>query len=92
MPNAFTEHGVLMLSSVLNSPTAIEVNIRIMRVYAKLREMLMTHKDVLLKLEEMEGRVTSNSEDIAAIFNALKQLLNPPSKPRTPIGYRTSRD
>jgi hypothetical protein len=92
LPSAFTEHGVLMLSSVLNSPTAVQVNIRIMRVYAKLREMLMTHKDVLLKLEEMEGKVTRNSEDISAIFNALKQLLTPPSEPRTPIGYRTSKD
>jgi hypothetical protein len=88
-PNAFTEHGVLMLSSVLNSQTAIQVNIRIMRVYAKLREMLLTHKDILLKLEQLEKQVVQNSEDIQMIFAALKQLLNTPQEPRERIGFKT---
>ena len=54
MPHAFTEQGVAMLSSVLNSDTAIEVNIRIIRIFTRLREMLLTHKDILLKLEQLE--------------------------------------
>jgi len=54
-PFVFTEHGVLMLSSVLNSQRAIQVNIRIMRIYTKLKGMLLTHKDILLKLEKLEG-------------------------------------
>ena len=88
LPNAFSEHGVLMLSSVLNSATAIQVNIQIIRVYTKLREMLLTHKDILLKLETMEKQVGKNSEDIHMIFSALKQLLNQSSEPRQEIGYK----
>ena len=87
LPYAFTEYGVLMLSGVLKSPTAIQVNIRIMRVYTKLREMILTHKDILLKLEQMETQVLQNSEDIQMIFSALKQLLNPEQPPRRRIGF-----
>jgi hypothetical protein len=92
LPSAFTEYGVLMLSSVLNSPTAIQVNIRIMRVYARLREMLLTHKDILLKLQQLENQVAENSADIQMIFTALKQLLNPPKEPRKRIGFRPNDD
>ncbi len=67
MPYVFTEHGVLMLSSVLNSTTAIQVNIKIMRVYTKLREMLLTHKDILLKLEHLEKQVVQNTQEIQII-------------------------
>lgn len=88
LPYAFTEHGVLMLSSVLNSPTAIQVNIRIMRVYAKLREMLLTHKDVLLKLETLENQVSRNSEDVSLVFEALRNLLAAPAEPRKAVGFR----
>ena len=95
MPLAFTEHGVLMLSSVLNSSTAIKVNIKIMRVYVKLREMLLNNKDVLLKLEKMElellrqgNKTRKNEEDIQMIFSALKRLLTPPNPPREPIGFK----
>lgn len=88
MPYAFTEQGVSMLSSVLNSDIAIEVNIRIIRIFTKLREMVSTHKDILLKLEQLERKVTAHDEDIKMIFNALKQLLNPPQEPRRKIGFR----
>ena len=88
MPSAFTEQGVSMLSSVLNSDTAIDVNIRIIRIFAKLREMLLTHKDILLKLEQMEKQVIANSDDIKNIFVALRELLNPPLEPRPPIGFK----
>ena len=87
-PYAFMEHGVLMLSSVLNSERAIKVNIQIMRVYTKFREMLLTHKDILLKLEQLERQVGQNSNDIQMIFAALKELLNPPPEPRPRIGFR----
>lgn len=88
MPYAFTEHGVLMLSSVLNSQRAIQMNIHIMRVYTKLREVVLTNKDLLLKLEQLEGRVSGHDEDMQMIFSALKQLLNPPQAPRKRIGFR----
>jgi hypothetical protein len=80
---------------VLNSTTAIKVNIKIMRVYVKLREMLLTNKDVLLKLEKIENelfkqgkKMSKNEEDIQMIFAALKRLLNPPNPPREPIGFK----
>lgn len=94
LPYAFTEHGVLMLSSVLSSATAVQVNIAIMRVYTRLREMLATHKDILLKLEQLETRVVKQElkgdkadKDIQVIFTTLKQLLHTPEKPRNRIGF-----
>ena len=88
MPYAFTEQGVAMLSGVLNSDIAIEVHVRIIRIFTKLREMLLTHKDILLKLEQMEKQVIANSDDIQNIFAALRELLNPPQEPRPPIGFK----
>lgn len=94
LPYVFTEHGILMLSSVLNSPSAIAMNIRIMRVYVKFRALLSTHKELLLKLEKLEHAVMIQGDrndkhemDILVLFDALKQILNPPKKPRRPIGY-----
>ena len=89
MPYAFTEQGVAMLSSVLNSDTAIEMNIRIIRIFTKFREMLLTHKDILLQLELLERQTTQNSTDIQRVFSALKQLLQPPMDERIPVGYKT---
>src|ERR1700743_1649497 len=88
LPSAFAEHGVLMLSSVLNSSIAIGVNIQIMRIYTKMREMLMTNQEILLKLEQLEKQVVQNSDDIQMIFGALKELLNPPLEPRPRVGFR----
>lgn len=87
-PFCFTEQGVTMLSCVLNSDRAIEVNIRVIRIFTRLREMLLTHKDILLKLELLEKQVVQTSEEVKAIFNVLKKLLNPPQKPREPIGFK----
>lgn len=86
-PFVFTELGIAMLSSVLNSKTAIEVNIQIIRIFTKMREMLLTHKDILLKLEQLERKVGDHNEDIQLIFEYLKQLLNPPQPPRRKIGF-----
>src|SRR6185295_13306610 len=88
LPMAFTEQGVAMLSSVLNSKQAIEVNIRIIRIFTKMREVLSTHKDILLKLEQLEKKVNKHDEDIHLIFEALKQLLNPKLPPRKPVGFK----
>jgi hypothetical protein len=75
LPNAFTEQGVAMLSSILNSDTAIEVNIRIIRVFTRLREYALTHKEILLQLAKLEKEVKGNSKDIENIFMVLKELL-----------------
>ena len=88
LPYAFTEQGVSMLSGVLNSEIAIQVHIQIIRVFAKMRELLLTHKDILLQLEKIEKKLTSHDEDIALIFQYLRKLLNPPQPPRPKIGFR----
>jgi hypothetical protein len=89
-PNAFTEQGVAMLSSILNSKTAIEVNIRIIRVFTRLREYALTHKEILLQLSKLEKEVKGNSRDIENIFMVLKELLEKESKPvaRNKIGFK----
>jgi|SRR5579859_1131326 len=92
MPMAFTEQGVAMLSSVLNSARAIKVNIQIIRIFTRMREMLLTHKDILLKLEQLESKVTGHDEDIRIIFGYLKELLNPPQEPRPRIGFRRANE
>jgi hypothetical protein len=77
-----------MLSSVLNSERAIHVNIRIIRVFSKMRELLITHKDIVLQLEKIETKLSKHDKDIQLIFQYLKQLLNPPQPPRRKIGFR----
>jgi hypothetical protein len=92
LPYAFTEHGAVMLASVLNSERAIEVNIQIVRVFIKMREMMLTHKNILLQLEKIEKKLTSHDDDIALIFDYLKQLLHPPQTPRRKIGFRRNNE
>lgn len=87
-PLAFTEQGVSMLSGVLNSATAIQVHIQIIRIFTKMQERILTNKDILLQLEKLGKDVKINKQDIALIFEALKQLLNPPVPPRKRIGFK----
>ena len=90
LPYAFTEHGVLMLSSVLNSERATKVNIQIMRIYTKMREMFATNQEILLKLEQLERKVDGHDGDIQVVFDHLKLLIDPPHEPRARIGFRRS--
>jgi hypothetical protein len=87
-PFCLTEQGVTMLSCILNSQRAIAVNIQIIRIFTKLREMIITHKDILFQLEKLERKVTAHDEDIKLIFAALKELLNPPIEPIPRIGFK----
>lgn len=91
-PFAFSEHGVLMLSSVLNSERAIQVNIQIMRIYSKLKGMIMDHKDILLKLEKLEGKVSKHDENFKVVFDYLRELLNPKTEPMRKIGFKHSKE
>jgi hypothetical protein len=84
LPYAFTEHGILMLSSVLNSEKAVQVNIQIMRTFTKLRELMLVHKDLRIKIEELEKDYDSQFK---IIFDTLKQLINPQQKSKNPIGF-----
>ena len=84
-PYAFTEQGVAMLSSVLRSPRAVRVNIEIMRAFVRLRQLLSTHVDLARKLAELEQKYDKN---FRVVFEAIRQLMIPPEKPRQPIGFR----
>jgi hypothetical protein len=86
-PYAFTEQGVAMLSSVLNSERAVKVNIAIMRAFVKLRETLDTNRELAKKFAELERRVGKHDEEIAAILEAIRQLMVHPEKPRREIGF-----
>ncbi|MFY0255234.1 ORF6N domain-containing protein [Chitinophaga sp. 30R24] len=83
----FTEHGVLILANVLRSERAIQVSIRIIEIFVKMREMLSAHKDILLKLEQLEKKSSGQDADIQLIFEYLKELLSPPQEPRNMIGF-----
>ena len=83
-PNVFTEQGVAMLSGVLHSKRAVQVNIAIMRAFVKLRELLLTHKELAQKLEELERKYQLHETDIQVIFEAIKKLLEPPPEPPKP--------
>jgi len=87
-PFAFTEQGVTMLSCILNSEQAIAVNIQVIRIFTRMREMLLTHKDILLELEKIEHRLTGHDEQIGRIFGHLKKMLNPETPPRRRVGFR----
>ena len=88
LPYAFTEHGVLMLASVLKSKQALDVSISVIEIFVKMREMLSTNKDILMQMQKVEKKLTAHDEDIRLIFEALKQLLSPPQEPRKRIGFK----
>lgn len=88
LPFVFTEHGVLMLSSVLRSEQAVQVNIQIMRVYSKMKELLIMHKDILLKLEELEMKTDKHDEQIQLIFSYIKKLVEQPKERIERIGFK----
>jgi len=87
LPYAFTEQGVAMLSTVLRSKRAIRVNIGIMRAFVKLRELLSTHKELTLKLSQLEMKVESHDKEIRKIFQAIRQLMIEPEKPKRQMGF-----
>ena len=87
-PYAFTEQGVAMLSSVLNSETAIQVNIQIIRLFTKMKHMILDNKDLWMKIEKIEQHLLKNDEEIKTIFAYLKKLLIQENKPRNPIGFK----
>ncbi len=86
LPYAFTEQGVAMLSTVLNSKRALQVNINIIRAFVKLREMLATNKELAKKINEMEKQY---NHQFKAVFDALRQLMTPPNSSKKKIGFKT---
>ena len=89
LPYAFTEHGAIMLSSVLNSEQAINVNIHIVRAFTKLRETILMNNDILKKIEDLEKVSNKNVEDIRIVFTYLKKLVKGKEQPETrKIGFK----
>jgi hypothetical protein len=89
LPYVFTQEGVAMLSGVLNSERAIKVNIQIMRAFVKLKELLLTHKDLAIKLDALEKKYANHDEKIQKIFEVIRQLMIPPEEPKKRIGFYT---
>jgi len=87
-PYAFTEHGILMLSGVLKSERAEKINMLIIDTFVELNEMLLTHKDILLKMEKMEKKAAGQDEKIGQIFSYLKQFIKDQEIPRKRIGFK----
>ncbi len=87
VPYVFTEQGVAMLSSVLNSARAVEINIEIMRAFVRLRDMISSHKDLARKLEALERKYESHDVHIRSLFEAIRQLMAPPEPKRRKIGF-----
>jgi len=88
LPYAFTEQGLAMVSSVLNSPRAIRVNVLIMRAFVRLRRILESNKELVKKLTELESKVGTHDKAIQRIFEAIYELMNPPPKPVPKIGFK----
>jgi phage regulator Rha-like protein len=91
LPYAFTEHGIIMLSSVLNSERAIEVSIQVVRIFIKLRNAIIAHRELSDKLIEIEQKVGRHDKDIILIFQAINKLMAPmpePPEPKRKIGFK----
>jgi hypothetical protein len=88
LPFAFTEHGAIMLASVLNSERAVEASVYVIRAFVRLREVLSSNKDLAQKLKELESKIEGHGEQIRDIIEAINQLLLPPEKPKRQIGFR----
>jgi hypothetical protein len=86
-PYAFTEHGAVMLASILKSPIALAASIQVVRAFVRLRQMLATNVELAQKLKELEAKIGEHDESIRSIFVAIRQLMEPPKEPRRPIGF-----
>ena len=88
LPNVFTEHGAIMLASVLNSDRAIEASIFVVRAFVRFREMILVHKELASKIMELERKVAGHDKDIRNLLTAIRQLMIPPEKSKRQIGFQ----
>jgi phage regulator Rha-like protein len=87
LPYVFSEHGVAMLSSVLNSKRAVQMNIAIIRAFIKLREVLATHKDLARKIDDLEVKYQEHDHELKAVFDAIRKLISTPAPTKRRIGF-----
>ena len=92
LPWVFIEHGAIMLASVLNSDVAVQASVRVVRAFVRLREMVAGNATLAVKLAELERRLDSHDESIANLFQFIRQLLTPPTKPNREIGFHVRED
>jgi hypothetical protein len=91
-PYAFTEHGAVMAASVLNSDRAVEVSVFVVRAFVRMSQVLATHRQLALKLAELESRVTGHDKNIQSLLNAIRSLMQPPAPLKRKIGFATDSD
>ena len=89
LPFAFTEHGAIMAASVLNSERAVEMSLFIVRAFVRLREMLITHRELAMKFSELERKLDTHDNAIQQIIEAIRELMEPPDRPQKQIGFRS---
>jgi hypothetical protein len=87
LPLAFTEHGAIMAASVLNSSKAVEMSVVVVRAFVKLREILATHRQLAVKLAQLERTLATHDRQIVVLFGAIRELMAPPTKPKRRIGF-----
>ncbi len=87
-PLAFTEHGALMVASILNSPKAVSISIFVVKAFIKIREILSTHKNIALKLKELEKRIDDSDSQVRVLLEAINEMLVPPEPPKKEFGFR----
>lgn len=92
LPFVFTQEGVAMLSGVLRSPRAVQVNVAIMRAFVRLRETLSLHRELAHKLADLERKIENHDENIRSLFDAIRQLMTTPETPRREIGFHIKED
>ncbi len=88
LPHVFTEHGAIMAATVLNTSSAIEASVFVVRAFVRLREMVATHKELARKLSELEQHLRGHDQQIQTIFEAIRQLMAPPERSRKKIGFK----
>ncbi len=92
MPFCFSEQGVTMLSCILNSERAIQVNIQIIRIYTRIREMILIHKDLSLVVEQLEKKLIKQDQKIEVLFTYLSEFIEKDDKPRAKIGFKSGKE
>ena len=92
LPYAFTEHGALMVATVLNTQRAVEISLYVVRAFVKLRELLASNKELAAKLNALEHKLDSHDQAIAGLINAIRELMRPPETKKRPIGFVTPQE
>ena len=92
LPYAFTEHGAFMAAGLLNSPRAVEVSVFVVRAFVKLRQLVLTHKELAGKLDQLERKFAGHDDTIRQLVEAIRQLMAPPDPPARQMGFHAIRD